>query len=105
MDEGYWLDPITRANDDRLYDIAIRGLGLEKNQELFKALSKMSDKMSPRREGWSDGVDDDGQVLEESLALDGGKDGSVQWHLRSVGRSEKLRHFQSRWRKCNRHDV
>ena len=77
VDEGYWLDPITRANDDRLYDIAIRGLGLEKNQELFKALSKMSDKMSPRREGWSDGVDDDGQVLEESLALDGGKDGSV----------------------------
>ena len=34
VDESYWLNPITRANDDRLYDIAIRGLGLNKNQEL-----------------------------------------------------------------------
>ncbi|MDB2687482.1 hypothetical protein N9Y42_09755, partial [Mariniblastus sp.] len=34
VDESYWLNPITRANDDRLYDIAIRGLGLNSNQEL-----------------------------------------------------------------------
>lgn len=36
VDESYWLNPITRANDDRLYDIAIRGLGLNKNQGLLR---------------------------------------------------------------------
>ena len=36
VDESYWLNPITRANEDALYDIAIRGLGLNKNEE-FKA--------------------------------------------------------------------
>ena len=36
VDEGYWLNPITRANDDRFYDIAIRGLSLSKNAELVE---------------------------------------------------------------------
>ena len=40
VDESYWLNPITRANDDRLYDIAIRGLGLSENEELFRERSK-----------------------------------------------------------------
>jgi len=40
VDEGYWLNPITRANDDRFYDVAIRGLGLGKDQEWFKQRSK-----------------------------------------------------------------
>ena len=41
VDEGYWLNPITRANDDRFYDIAIRGLGLSGNEELRRERSKM----------------------------------------------------------------
>ena len=46
VDESYWLNPITRANDDRLYDIAIRGLGLNKNQELFRVQNEIQKKLA-----------------------------------------------------------
>ena len=41
VDESYWLNPITRTNDDRFYDIAIRGLGLSQNQELLRRKGKL----------------------------------------------------------------
>ena len=40
VDESYWLNPITRANDDRLYDIAIRGQGLSKQRDFLERLAE-----------------------------------------------------------------
>ena len=69
VDESYWLNPITRANDDRLYDIAIRGLGLSENEELSRERLKSR---SNRGASLGGALDDDDPLVNGGSGIVGG---------------------------------
>ena len=82
VDEGYWLNPITQANDDRFYDFAIRGLGLSKNRELLE-----------RRSGVLGGGGESFKELtlySSDFSVDDVSDGAANtlWHGQSVPRQK-----------------